>query len=506
MGRHFWLGALSGALGLAAIIGVVVFFALSRTSNVRVSDAESRQLSGYSGLYTPERLELGRTRLALEDPRIIQRFLTGGTFGGKASRLAGLHMFSRNVAVTDDIRQKTERFEVAPGTWFVRFPIVNAVFFETSEGVVVVDTGMAGAGPVMVEQIRAVTDAPIAAIIFTHGHVDHMTGAWAFVDAGETVPRIIGHENIVPRIQRYSRLRGSIAKYMSQPMHELPAAPDDLVLPTETFSDRFELVIGGERFVIQHVRGETDDQAYVFAEERGVLVSADYYQGFLPNLGNGKRVRRYGSDWIAGLREMAGLGADVMLPLHGMAVVGEEEVSESLTLLADALAHIEQHVVDGLNAGLRKDQIAASVTWPERFANDPRLETYYVTPEDVAKMFLKEWTGWWDDQPAHWSPARVEAQAALIVTLAGGLDAFMDAARQMAGEDIVLASHMADWAFFHAPDRAEVRDFVIEVYTTRLLDPAVTEQEALTYYDHAALVRALQLTDAQIAPAGSAAP
>lgn len=493
MGRSFFLGALSGAIGLVAIVGIAAAVMLSRGVDVVASEAASVEAAEFTGLYTPERIEAGRTRLALEDPRIIQRFLTGGIFGNKASRLAGLHMFSRDEAVTADIRSKTERVEVAPGSWLVRFPIVNAAFFETQSGVVVVDTGMAAAGPVLIEQIREVTDKPIETIIVTHGHVDHLTGLWAFEAAGELPEQIIGHELIRGRIDRYGNLQGSIAKYMSQPVGEVPAGQDALTLPSQYVSDRYELEIAGETIILAPHRGETDDQLYVWWPERKVLVTADYYQGFLPNLGNGKRVQRYGSDWIAALREMADLGAEYMLPMHGAPITGAEDIRESVTLLADALQHIEDETRVGLNAGLRKDEIVASITWPDRFANDPRLRTYYVSPQDVAKMYLKEWTGWWDDQPAHWSPATVEAQARQIVDLAGGIEPFLEAAETLAETDIVMAAHMADWAFFAEPARKDVQDFAISVYKTRLLDPAVPEQEALAYYDHISLIRGLQL-------------
>ena len=49
-------------------------------------------------------------------------------------------------------------------------PLVNVVVFETEDGLVLVDAGMAAAGPVIRELIASVTDAPIHTIIYTHCH------------------------------------------------------------------------------------------------------------------------------------------------------------------------------------------------------------------------------------------------------------------------------------------------------------------------------------------------
>lgn len=108
-------------------------------------------------------------------------------------------------------------------------------------------------------------------------------------------------------------------------------------------------------------------------------------------------------------------------------------------------------------------------------------------------MFVKQWTGWWDDQPAHWTPATLEAQSRQIVALAGGIEPFLAEADALAETDIVMASHMADWAFFAAPENKAAQDFAIKIYKTRLLDPSVPEQEALAYFDHISLIRGLQL-------------
>ena len=158
-----------------------------------------------------------RMMVLLENPDLIPRISEGGSFGGKESRVAAQSMFGRLPEAIDDVKKKTEVVELAPRTWLIRMPIVNAVAIETDAGVVLIDVGMAPAGPAVLEAVRSVSDKPIHTIIFTHGHVDHAYGAWAIMEAGES-SEIIGHELINDRFDRYLLIPGSLSRLMSQPL------------------------------------------------------------------------------------------------------------------------------------------------------------------------------------------------------------------------------------------------------------------------------------------------
>jgi glyoxylase-like metal-dependent hydrolase (beta-lactamase superfamily II) len=441
-----------------------------------------------------------RKRVVLENPQIIQALQRGGGFGGEMSQQIALNMFSHDDVSVAEARDRVRIEELAPRSWLIRLPIVNAVLFETDAGLVLVDTGMGPAGPAILDAMRQVSDAPLHTIIYTHGHVDHAYGTWALVEAGPNggLPEIISHDDLPKRFERYMRLRGSISRYMSQPEYQLPATPDDVVYPTRTFADRLELEIGGETFVLQHREGETDDQLYVWVPGRRVLASADYYQGFLPNAGNGKRVQRNVEEWAVALREMAALEPAVLLPAHGEAMTDASEIAAALEIHAEALQYIVDRTIEGLNSGLRKDQVVAQLEWPERYANHPLLNIQYVTPQDIAKMVIKRHTGWWDDVPSHWSPAPREHEAAEIVRLAGGIDAVVARALELTGSDVQLASHLIDWAWSAEPDDPLVQQAVIDVYLARIQDPDSNVQEILAYLDtmvgarHAQLERPLR--------------
>jgi len=437
-----------------------------------------------------ERRREVRINLVMSDPELTDAIVGGGAFGGAYSPLVAQNMFDGNhQAAIEDAKRLVEIVEVCPRSWLVRLPIVNCVVFETDEGLVVVDTGMAPGGPAILQAIRTVTAAPIHTIIYTHAHVDHCMGTWALI---EDSPEIIAHANAPKRFERYVKLRGSVSRYMSQPLESFPSDDGGWVPPTRTFHGSISITVGGEQFDIVHRRGETDDQLYVSVPGRKAVASADYYQGFLPNAGNGKRVQRYVEEWAVALREMVALQPDHLLPAHGVETSNDSgAIAEVLSVHADALEHIVAHTLEGLNARERQDVIADSVALPAEIAGHATLNEQYVSPADISRMVMKQYCGWWDDIPSHWAPARFDQQSAAIVQLAGGVEALVRQARDLVPSDPVMACHMVDWAWFADPGNAQTGEAVIEIYIRRIADMKANTQEALMYLDH--------MTDVQIA-------
>lgn len=433
-----------------------------------------------------------RDRVLMENPELIIPFKTKGGFGGDFSPVIALNMFSTIPEAVADADEMTRIEQVADRTWMIYMPFVNSILFETDEGLVLVDSGVAAAGPALYRAIRSVSDKPIHTIIYTHGHVDHAFGTWALVEAGET-PQIIAHENLPKRFDRYVRLRGSLAGYMSQPLEQMPDGPEDFFWPHITFDDIYELNVGGEVFQLYHYKGETDDHLFVWIPGREALCSADFYQGFLPNGGNGKRVQRYIGDWSDALQAMIDLKPKFLLPSHGKPISNEDDIRENLTALHSALDFIVEETVSMLNQGMRADEIPSLIELPAGMAEHPTLKEYYVSAEDISKMVIKEYTGWWDGIPSNWNGPTFDEEAKLIGTLAGGPDVLIMAGETLLEENLMLASVVADWALFAYPDNRAVEDMAFKVYKARIADDETLQQERLAYLDHLVKIRAAQL-------------
>ena len=478
------------------LLGIAIGLLLAKTESGKIVSKQTKSsVSSVKNAVIDQAVTRGkvdaRIALLIENPALRKRMDQGGSFGGEMSISAAQNMFGRDPKAIKDMQAKTYIEAYGDNAWLIRMPIVNAVLFDTDEGLVLVDTGMAPAGPALLDAIRSVSDKPIHTIIYTHGHVDHAYGTWALLDAGET-PQIIAQENILQRFNRYIELRQSMAKYMNQKAEQMPLSLDDIALPTQVFSDRLELTIGNERFILQHHKGETDDQLYVWLPDRKILATADYYQGFMPNAGNGKRVQRHIKEWIVALREMAGLGAELMLPAHGEALTKAGSIQSEFNLLANAFESIRTQAIDGLNQGLRKDQIFQSITLPDELAHEHTPREQYVSYEDVSKMVLKRYTGWWNDLPSQWTPAPLEKQATAIVDAVGGIEKLITMSRHLQHSDIQLACHFTDWAWLANSNHPAVQQLVIDIYTARILDPKSNTQEILAYLDVMADARARQ--------------
>lgn len=435
-------------------------------------------------------VQRGQAMLAVEHPAVIRHMLRNDGFGGPSSPLIARMMLSDAPALVAEAKAKMTIEPHGKGLWLIRFPYVNVALVETRDSLVLIDAGYAAIGPVLRDMIPTLSIKPLKYIVITHDHIDHAYGAKALM-SGKIKPQIITSDLFPAMAAKEVRLSGSIGRYNNQALQFQPKTISDLPTPDIVFSKKMTRKIGGETFVFYHFPAETEEQIWVSLPGRGVIFTADYYQGFLPNAGNGKRIGRHIDEWIEALRTMISLKPRLMLPMHGAAVAGEAKVAELLGLQADALDHINEQVIARLNTGERKDRIAASIDWPERFAKEPSLDPQYNRPEDIARMVATRWTGWWDDIPSHFAALNFDEEAAEALRLAGGVEAVDKRARALLPTKPRLAARLADWALFGAPDDPVALQLAIDVYLARIMEKDMPVQEAGVYFAAAGRARGM---------------
>jgi alkyl sulfatase BDS1-like metallo-beta-lactamase superfamily hydrolase len=329
----------------------------------------------------------------------------------------------------------------------------NVGYAYNDAGVVMIDTGTPQIfGDHAVRELRRFTQAPIRAVIYTHGHIDHAFNLGpVLADAearGYPRPQVIAHRRILARFARYERLRDHTT-YINRINFGTPS--DTVIVPTFFYPDTLidagmSLRVGDMTVELRTGIGETDDAVWVWIPERRLLFAGDFLLWCFPNIGNPFKVQRYAEGWALALEEMAALDPAMAGPGHGPAVVGQDKVGEMLTETARALRTLYDEVVERLNRAQTFEQILAEVDLPPDLKAKRYLAPIYGSPAYTVQAIIREYAGWYDYNPSHLHPSRTSEIAAEVASLAGGGGALLARARELGRTNPQLALHLVDFA------------------------------------------------------------
>ncbi|MEP6623719.1 MAG: alkyl sulfatase dimerization domain-containing protein [Acidimicrobiia bacterium] len=412
-------------------------------------------------------------------------------------------LFTGEVAATHEtlFGWNGELVEVAPDTAFVA-AFSNVAALATDDGLVLADTSSWFAAEAVHTSVRAWRDVRLDTAVFTHGHVDHCFGVERYEEDARSnawrPPRVVAHEVIRARFDRYVETAGYNG-IINQRQFQLPRPmfPTQFRYPDETFLDRFDITVGGETIECHHDRGETDDHVWLWAPDRKVLCTGDLFIWAAPNCGNPQKVQRYAIEWANALRKMAVLDAEVLLPGHGLPILGTNRIRTALTDSATLLEHLHHETIRMMNEGARLDDIVNTVRAPADLLDKPYLGPIYDEPEFVIRNVWRLFGGWYDGDPSHLKPAPAAAYAAEIAQLAGGAAALAARATLLADAgDLRLAAQLAELATQAEPDNATAHAVRAEVYARRVAAEASTMAKGVFAWAASESRRALEASGA----------
>ncbi|MFN9543188.1 MAG: alkyl sulfatase dimerization domain-containing protein [Alphaproteobacteria bacterium] len=362
----------------------------------------------------------------------------------------------------------------------------HSIVFRTDDGLVAFDTSNPSGGSTVVSEIRRWSGDRFTTIVYTHGHVDHVGGCGAFVaDAashGHPGICICGHENVAERFDRYRmtngynqvinerqfgqfRRRGYGMTEADKPV--TPFLPGNSPKPSLTYRDAMTLDVGGLRIELNHARGETDDHTWAWIPKHKAICAGDFFIWSFPNAGNPQKVQRYPREWAFAMREMAAKGAELFLPAHGLPIEGAGRIRQVLTDVAEALETLVRETLSMMNDGARLNDILHSVSLSKAVLDKPWLKPTYDEPEFVVRNIWRLYGGWYDGNPANLKPAREQALARELASLAGGAGKLADRALEVADTDIRVACHLVELAVLAEPDSRHAHGVRAEIFQRR---------------------------------------
>ena len=393
--------------------------------------------------------------------------------------------------------EHTERFErrlwpVTDGVWcMVGNGLSNQTFVEGPHGLIVIDTGesvqeMAAA----LADVREFTDAPVAAVIYSHFH--YVGGTQALVDAGapSDVP-IWSHARVLTNRRRQAGEVGPVSR--AGLVHQfgilLPDdGPDALVgvglgrafrnaehapfaegflPPTDTFDEPVRIELAGLDVEMAPAPSDADDSITIWFPDLRVCINNIVW----PTLFNVFAIR--GEEYrdprvlLSGLDHVLSLGAEHLVGAHGPPLSGADHVRTEVTRSRDAIQFMWDQTVRGVNKGLTHGELTEFVQLPELYSESYLQSQHYGLVEHHVRQIHTGLRGWFDGDEANLFPVPPVDRAQRLIDGFGGVDAvrtLADAA--LADDDVRWALELSSW-LVRRPDAEQTdRDRLATVLRT----------------------------------------
>jgi alkyl sulfatase BDS1-like metallo-beta-lactamase superfamily hydrolase len=367
----------------------------------------------------------------------------------------------------------------------VGYSLSNIAFLVGDKGVVVYDTGMMlDEGQAALEALRGVTDKPIVAVIYSHGHLDHAGGVRAFVPAEQEGKIPLYANSRWPRYRSEQTIPKTPIRALYQMGGLLPVGPTgavgngagplmdfrgrfSFIAPTELIEDKLDLELVGIRLSLFHAPGDVDDGLAAWLPEERVLLAGDAAYAMFPALST-PRFDRHRDAWanLETLDHFRTLPVEHLVPGHLKVISGSEAVAHFLQQFRDAIQFMHDQTIRLLNQGLGPDEVANAVraSFPPHLASDPELVEYYQKLEWVVKGIYAKTGGWYGGDVVELVQIGPKQRSERLAALVGGAAKLRQAAREAyeAG-DRPWAAELARHLVRLDPQSDEDRKFLAEV-------------------------------------------
>ena len=387
--------------------------------------------------------------------------------------------------------------QVAPGIW-CSAGLTNSYLLTTTDGRIVVNTGMGFEAPVHRANFDAVDPSPVRYIIITQGHYDHVGGIDTLRDPGTKVIAQShwrdwrdDNERLLPdRVARSAfafsgRLADGIAAIQRRFGPRLP--PQSTATADITVRDALSLTVGGRRLeLIATPGGETTDSMVVWLPDEGICLCSNTFGpvfGHIPNLVTMRGDRyRDALTVIDTIERVRALHPEILLTGHFDPIVGAARIDAELGRLAGAVRYVHDQTVAGMNAGKDVRTLMREIALPEQLDVG---QGYGSVAWDVRAVW-ENYSGWFHHRSTtELYPVGPESVSADLVELAGAAAVVARAVAHLDAGRPLQAIHLAELVTDTHPDHADARAVLRTAHQSLLAD-------SVNFWERAWLTRQIE--------------
>ena len=285
----------------------------------------------------------------------------------------------------------------------------NSYLIETTEGNILINTGLGVEAPVHKYCFDQVNKNKIKYIIYTQGHVDHVGGSGFFKEYNPDAT-LIAQENIIEhqsfdsltqggRVLNAYKFFGEMIDLMNDAIARAEKMGfkdiQSIVEPDILFKDEYKFSLGGLDVELYSVPGgETLDALLIYLPKHKILFSGNAFGPLFPHLPNFCTIRgdriRFAIPYLEMCEKVLELKPNILITGHFKPIEGQKLIYDEVKNLHDAVDYIHTKTVEGINTGKDMYELMKEIVLPKKLS----VGEGYGTVEWAIRSIYEGYTGW----------------------------------------------------------------------------------------------------------------